>query len=157
MLLSLKKRLRSLWNQSWSNRRWKWVLCLLHFLSSSFLKVSSVHTQSFSAKPSGPFFTKCSLTVCVCISEKILSTGNHSLFYKEYQLFTWWKLNSCFAVFQVSNIDEDLPKKLVLVEFRSLTVSASPKNKPKQTPGNVNAKNFKCFRKVRRQCTPDEP
>lgn len=48
MLLSLKKRLRSLWNQFWSNRKWKWVLCLLHFLSSSFFKVSTVHTQSFS-------------------------------------------------------------------------------------------------------------
>ncbi|KAG7242246.1 hypothetical protein INR49_024292 [Caranx melampygus] len=48
-----------------------------------------------------------------------------------------------------SKTDEDLPKKLVLVEFRSLTVSAPPKNKPKQMPDNINAKNYKCFRKKR--------
>ncbi|XP_040900965.1 nibrin [Toxotes jaculatrix] len=48
---------------------------------------------------------------------------------------------------QESRIDEDLPKKLVLVEFRSLTVTAPPKTKPKQMPGNSYTKNFKCFRK----------
>ncbi|XP_029307441.1 nibrin isoform X2 [Cottoperca gobio] len=48
---------------------------------------------------------------------------------------------------QESKIDEDLPKKLVLVEFRSLTVSAPPKTKP-QRMQNIYAKNFKCFRKV---------
>ncbi|XP_033496569.2 nibrin isoform X1 [Epinephelus lanceolatus] len=52
---------------------------------------------------------------------------------------------------QESKIDEDLPKKLVLVEFRSLTVSAPPKTKPQTTQSNGYAKNFKCFRKV---CVP---
>ena len=53
------------------------------------------------------------------------------------------------AVLQESRLDEDLPKKLVLVEFRSLTMSAPPKIKPKQMLSNGCAKNFKCFRKVR--------
>ncbi|XP_059194334.1 nibrin isoform X2 [Centropristis striata] len=48
---------------------------------------------------------------------------------------------------QESNIDEDLPKKLVLVEFRSLTVTAPPKTKP-QRMQNGCAKNFKRFRKI---------
>ncbi|XP_035019776.1 nibrin [Hippoglossus stenolepis] len=48
---------------------------------------------------------------------------------------------------QESRVDEDLPKKLVLVEFRSLTMSAPPKIKPKQMLSNGCAKNFKCFRK----------
>ncbi|TKS82052.1 Nibrin Nijmegen breakage syndrome protein 1 -like protein [Collichthys lucidus] len=43
--------------------------------------------------------------------------------------------------------DENLPKKLVLVEFRSLTVGAPPKTKPQQPQNNGYAKNFKCFRK----------
>ncbi|XP_039974775.1 nibrin [Xiphias gladius] len=50
---------------------------------------------------------------------------------------------------QESKIDEDLPKKLVLVEFRSLTVTTPLKTKPQQMPGNGHAKNFKCFRKSR--------
>lgn len=54
-----------------------------------------------------------------------------------------------FAVLQESRVDEDLPKKLVLVEFRSLTMSAPLKIKPKQMLSNGCAKNFKCFRKVR--------
>ncbi|KAM9723169.1 nibrin [Menidia menidia] len=52
---------------------------------------------------------------------------------------------------QESKIDEGLPQKLVLVEFRSLTVSAPPKTTPKQMPENGKAKNFKCFRKKRIQ------
>uniref|UniRef100_A0A3P9I7T9 Nibrin n=1 Tax=Oryzias latipes TaxID=8090 RepID=A0A3P9I7T9_ORYLA len=48
---------------------------------------------------------------------------------------------------QESKIDEDLPKKLILVEFRSLTVSAPPKTQPKLMQQNGHAKNFKCFRK----------
>ncbi|XP_028327152.1 nibrin [Gouania willdenowi] len=48
---------------------------------------------------------------------------------------------------QESKIDEDLPKKLVLVEFRSLTVTAPLPNKPKQKQDSSNTKNFKCFRK----------
>ncbi|XP_070691325.1 nibrin isoform X2 [Pempheris klunzingeri] len=52
---------------------------------------------------------------------------------------------------QESNIDEDLPKKLVLVEFRSLTVTAPPKIKPQTMQDISNAKNFKCFRKM---CVP---
>ncbi|XP_072250380.1 nibrin [Leuresthes tenuis] len=48
---------------------------------------------------------------------------------------------------QESKIDEDLPKKLVLVEFRSLTVSAPLNAKPKQMQENRHVKNFKCFRK----------
>ncbi|XP_075965409.1 nibrin [Anarhichas minor] len=52
---------------------------------------------------------------------------------------------------QESKIDEDLPKKLVLVEFRSLTVTAPPKTKPQRMQNNSYAKNFKCFRKI---CVP---
>uniref|UniRef100_A0A8D3CG12 Nibrin n=1 Tax=Scophthalmus maximus TaxID=52904 RepID=A0A8D3CG12_SCOMX len=48
-----------------------------------------------------------------------------------------------------SKIDEDLPKKLVLVEFRSLTVTVPPKTKPKPMLSNSYAKNFKRFRKNR--------
>lgn len=50
---------------------------------------------------------------------------------------------------QESKIDEDLPKKLLLVEFKSLTVAAPPKAKQNQTQGNGHIKNFKCFRKNR--------
>ncbi|XP_068591644.1 nibrin [Cebidichthys violaceus] len=52
---------------------------------------------------------------------------------------------------QESKIDENLPKKLVLVEFRSLTVTAPPKTKPQRMQNNSYAKNFKCFRKI---CVP---
>ncbi|XP_078109067.1 nibrin [Sander vitreus] len=52
---------------------------------------------------------------------------------------------------QESKIDDDLPKKLVLVEFRSLTVTAPPKTKPPRMQSNDSAKNFKCFRKI---CAP---
>lgn len=45
-----------------------------------------------------------------------------------------------------SKIEEDLPQKLVLVEFRSLTVTVP--SKPKQKTQNISGKNFKCFRKV---------
>lgn len=50
---------------------------------------------------------------------------------------------------QESNIDENLPKKLVMVEFRSLTIAAPPKLKPTQMQRNFSGKNFKCFRKGR--------
>ncbi|XP_004541380.2 nibrin [Maylandia zebra] len=50
---------------------------------------------------------------------------------------------------QESKIDEDLPKKLLLVEFKSLTVAAPPKAKQNQMQGNGHIKNFKCFRKSR--------
>ncbi|XP_073341617.1 nibrin isoform X2 [Pagrus major] len=49
---------------------------------------------------------------------------------------------------QESNIDEDLPQKLVLVEFRSLTVTAAPKAKTQKVQNISNGKNFKCFRKL---------
>ncbi|XP_045901976.1 nibrin [Micropterus dolomieu] len=52
---------------------------------------------------------------------------------------------------QESKTDENLPKKLVLVEFRSLTVTAPPKTKPQRMQDVSNAKNFKCFRKT---CVP---
>ncbi|XP_026228135.1 nibrin isoform X2 [Anabas testudineus] len=58
---------------------------------------------------------------------------------------------------QESKIDEDLPKKLVLVEFRSLTVTTLPKTKSKQIQGNGYAKNFKCFRKSRIPGAEDSP
>lgn len=48
----------------------------------------------------------------------------------------------------VSETDEDLPKRLVLVEFKSLTVTAAPKTKPQQRQGNGFTKNFKCFCKM---------
>ncbi|KAL6109517.1 nbn [Pungitius sinensis] len=47
-----------------------------------------------------------------------------------------------------SKIDEDLPNRLVLVEFRSLTVTAPPKTKPPRMQNNGHAKNFKCFQKI---------
>lgn len=50
---------------------------------------------------------------------------------------------------QDSKIEEDLPKKLVLVEFRSLTVTAPPKTKPMRMQDNGYSKNFKCFHKSR--------
>uniref|UniRef100_A0A3P8RVL2 Nibrin n=1 Tax=Amphiprion percula TaxID=161767 RepID=A0A3P8RVL2_AMPPE len=50
---------------------------------------------------------------------------------------------------QESKMDEGLPRNQVLVEFRSLTVSAPPTTKQKQTHSNGCAKNFKCFRKNR--------
>ncbi|XP_056300371.1 nibrin isoform X2 [Pseudoliparis swirei] len=50
---------------------------------------------------------------------------------------------------QESTIDEDLPRKLLLVEFRSLTVTVPPKTKPQRMQNNT--KNFKCFRKI---CVP---
>ncbi|KAM3873321.1 nibrin [Diretmus argenteus] len=48
----------------------------------------------------------------------------------------------------VSRTEEDLPKRLVLVEFKSLTVTAPLKAKPRQVQGNSYRKNFKCFRKI---------
>ncbi|XP_028282109.1 nibrin [Parambassis ranga] len=45
-----------------------------------------------------------------------------------------------------SKVDEDLPKKLLVVEFRSLTVRAPPKTKP-QPMQNGFTKNFKKFHK----------
>ncbi|KAM6995096.1 nibrin [Tautogolabrus adspersus] len=47
-----------------------------------------------------------------------------------------------------SKIDEDLPQKLVMVEFRSLTVTVTPKNKPQRMTDNGCTKNFKRFRKM---------
>ncbi|XP_062278474.1 nibrin isoform X2 [Scomber scombrus] len=58
---------------------------------------------------------------------------------------------------QESKIEEDLPKKLILVEFRSLTMNAPPKTKPQQTQGNGYAKNFKCFRKMQVPGTYSSP
>lgn len=58
---------------------------------------------------------------------------------------------------QESKIDEDLPKKLVVVEFRSLTINAPRKTKPQQLQGNGYAKNFKCFRKMRVPGTEGSP
>ncbi|XP_060905408.1 nibrin [Labrus mixtus] len=49
---------------------------------------------------------------------------------------------------QESKVDEDLPQKLVLVEFRSLTVTVTPKNKPQRMTDNGFTKNFKRFRKM---------
>ncbi|KAF7669724.1 hypothetical protein LDENG_00146990 [Lucifuga dentata] len=49
---------------------------------------------------------------------------------------------------RVSAMEEDLPKKLVLVEFRSLTVTAAPKAKPQQMQSSSYAKNFKRFHKI---------
>ncbi|KAM7420793.1 hypothetical protein PAMA_015153 [Pampus argenteus] len=58
---------------------------------------------------------------------------------------------------QESKIYEDLPKNLVLVEFRSLTMNApsKAKTKPQQMQSNSYAKNFKCFRKMRLPGTED--
>ncbi|XP_071385351.1 nibrin [Centroberyx affinis] len=57
----------------------------------------------------------------------------------------------------VSEADEDLPKRLVLVEFKSLTVAAPPKTKPLQRQGNCYAKNFKCFSKIPVPGAEDSP
>ncbi|XP_061737920.1 nibrin [Nerophis ophidion] len=48
---------------------------------------------------------------------------------------------------QENNLDEDHPKNLILVEFRSLTVNV-PKTIPQQLQSNGFAKNFKRFRKM---------
>ncbi|XP_053182770.1 nibrin [Scomber japonicus] len=58
---------------------------------------------------------------------------------------------------QESKIEEDLPKKLLLVEFRSLTMKAPPKTKPQQTQGNGYGKNFKSFRKMQVPGTYSSP
>ncbi|KAM9309076.1 nibrin isoform 2-T2 [Pholidichthys leucotaenia] len=58
---------------------------------------------------------------------------------------------------QESNIDEALPKNLLLVEFRSLTVAAPPKSKPKPMQENGYTTNFKCFRKKRVPGTVEFP
>lgn len=50
---------------------------------------------------------------------------------------------------QESKSDEDLLKKLLLVEFKSLIVTAPPKAKQDQTQDNGCTKNFKCFHKNR--------
>ncbi|KAG7282156.1 hypothetical protein CRUP_034903 [Coryphaenoides rupestris] len=47
-----------------------------------------------------------------------------------------------------SEAEEDLPKRLVLVEFKSLTVTGPPRGKPQNVQG-PGKKNFKCFCKVR--------
>lgn len=52
-------------------------------------------------------------------------------------------------LFQETKIDPDLPKQLLMVEFRSLTVSVPTKPKAGQAQQSGHAKNFKCFRKVR--------
>lgn len=50
---------------------------------------------------------------------------------------------------QQSRIEEDLPKKLLLVEFRDLKMTEAPPRKvPQQKQSNGYTKNFKCFRKV---------
>lgn len=54
-------------------------------------------------------------------------------------------------VHEESKMDEDLPKKLVLVEFRSLTVTEPPKTKHQRIQDNGFTKNFKRFRKL---CVP---
>ncbi|XP_038146118.1 nibrin [Cyprinodon tularosa] len=48
---------------------------------------------------------------------------------------------------QETKIDPDLPKQLLMVEFRSLTVSVPTKPKAGQAQQSGHAKNFKCFRK----------
>ncbi|XP_061632714.1 nibrin isoform X2 [Phyllopteryx taeniolatus] len=50
---------------------------------------------------------------------------------------------------QNTKLDEDLPKKLILVEFRSLTVNLLHKTKPQQMHTNGFVKNFKRFCKMR--------
>ncbi|KAK0147845.1 Nibrin [Merluccius polli] len=48
-----------------------------------------------------------------------------------------------------SEAEGDFPKRLVLVEFKSLMVTAPPRGKPQKVQGPSFTKNFKCFRKVR--------
>ncbi|KAM9783295.1 nibrin [Neosynchiropus ocellatus] len=48
-----------------------------------------------------------------------------------------------------TNVDEDLPKQLILVEFRSLTVNPQPKAKAQKQLDIGSTKNFKSFRKAR--------
>uniref|UniRef100_H3DLW9 Nibrin n=1 Tax=Tetraodon nigroviridis TaxID=99883 RepID=H3DLW9_TETNG len=48
---------------------------------------------------------------------------------------------------QQAEIDENLPKQLVVVEYRSLTVAEGPKEKPQKVPDASCKKNFKSFRK----------
>lgn len=74
--------------------------------------------------------------------EKKLSTHCSVYWESNFQ-----KSNFC-ALLQETAIEEDLPKKLVLVEFRCLTVAAPPKVKPQKMQEISYTKNFKCFRKV---------
>ncbi|XP_077577688.1 nibrin [Stigmatopora nigra] len=55
----------------------------------------------------------------------------------------------CKTETQPTKVDENLPKQLILTEFRSLTVNVLPKTKQKQVHSNGCVKNFKRFRKVR--------
>lgn len=55
------------------------------------------------------------------------------------------------APLQEAQIDQDLPKKLVVVEFRTLTLAEAPKVKPLRMPDTSCKKNFKSFRKVSAQ------
>ncbi|XP_077454469.1 nibrin [Stigmatopora argus] len=50
---------------------------------------------------------------------------------------------------QPTKLDENLPKQLILMEFRSLTVNVLPKTKQQQVQSNGFVKNFKRFRKMR--------
>ncbi|XP_057691037.1 nibrin [Corythoichthys intestinalis] len=56
---------------------------------------------------------------------------------------------------QQTKLDEDLPKQLILMEFRSLMVSVPPKTKQQQVQSNGFVKNFKRFRKMRVPGTED--
>ncbi|KAJ3597468.1 hypothetical protein NHX12_000991 [Muraenolepis orangiensis] len=47
-----------------------------------------------------------------------------------------------------SEAEEDLPKRLLLVAFKSLMVTAPPRGKPQRVQGPSFTKNFKCFRKL---------
>uniref|UniRef100_A0A4W5LB51 Nibrin n=1 Tax=Hucho hucho TaxID=62062 RepID=A0A4W5LB51_9TELE len=59
-------------------------------------------------------------------------------------------LLSCVSVKAGGLGGENLPSRLIVVEFKSLTMAtpARPKPRPTETHGNVNRKDFKRFRKV---------
>uniref|UniRef100_A0A8C8F4A9 Nibrin n=1 Tax=Oncorhynchus tshawytscha TaxID=74940 RepID=A0A8C8F4A9_ONCTS len=59
-------------------------------------------------------------------------------------------LLSCVSIKAVINSYKNLPSRLIVVEFKSLTMAtpARPKPRPMETNGNVNRKDFKRFRKV---------
>lgn len=72
------------------------------------------------------------------------------IFWYSFYINLFWNIDC--APLQEAQIDQDLPKKLVVVEFRTLTLTEAPKVKPLRMPDTSCKKNFKCFRKVSAHC-----
>lgn len=73
-------------------------------------------------------------------------------FSSQYSFYNILCGKSDCAPLQQAQIDEGLPKKLVVVKFQSLTVAEGPQVKPQRMPDAGCDNNFKRFRKVSAQC-----